>query len=107
MLLLMVVFVGVSSGTLCMVMGGGFFGSRALFPLAPKLPHPCIDWREGSDEFGCWGWLVVARKVVEGSVGGNSMVVNPFEEDHPDHINSYVENIVFVIFFDDHGVKRK
>ncbi len=77
----------------------GFFGSRALFPSVPRRHHPCIDWWEGCDEFGCWGWLVVARKVVNGSADGNPIVASPFEEDRPDHINSYVENTVFLSFF--------
>ena len=50
----------------------------------------------------------MTRKVVNGGVDGNPMVHSPFQDDHPNHINSYVENIVFWSFFvDDHGARRK
>ncbi len=39
----MFVFVGVSNGILCIVVGGVFFWSRALFPSAPRHPQPCIN----------------------------------------------------------------
>ena len=46
----------------------------------------------------------MTRKVVDGGVDGNLMVHSPFQDDHPNHINSYVENIVFGRFFvNDHG----
>jgi hypothetical protein len=41
----------------------------------------------------------MARKVVDGGIDGNPMVHFPFQDDHPNHINSYVENIVFWSFF--------
>jgi hypothetical protein len=41
----------------------------------------------------------MARKVVDGGVDGNPMVHFPFQDGHPNHINSYVENIVFWSFF--------
>ena len=41
----------------------------------------------------------MTRKVVDGGVDGNPMVHSPFQDDHPNHINSYVENIVFWSFF--------
>ena len=50
----------------------------------------------------------MTRKVVDGGVDGNPMVHSPFQDDHPNHINSYVENIVFCRFFvNDHGARRK
>ena len=39
------------------------------------------------------------RKVVDGGIDGNPMVHPPFQEDHPNHIDSYVEHIVFWSFF--------
>ena len=41
----------------------------------------------------------MTRKVVDGGVDGNPKVHSPFQDDHPNHINSYVENIVFWVFF--------
>ena len=50
----------------------------------------------------------MTRKVVDGGGDGNSMVHSPFQDDHPNHINSYVENVVFgCCFVDDHGAWRK
>jgi len=41
----------------------------------------------------------MAREVVEGSFDGNLMVASSFQLNHPNHISSYVENIVFWVFF--------
>ena len=41
----------------------------------------------------------MTRKIVDGGVDGNSMVHSPFQDDHTNHINSYVENIIFWSFF--------
>ena len=41
----------------------------------------------------------MTRKVVDGGVDGNPMVNSPSQDDHPNHINSYVENIVIWSFF--------
>jgi len=41
----------------------------------------------------------MTRKVVDGGVDGNLMVHSPFQDDHSNHINSYVENIVFCVVF--------
>ena len=50
----------------------------------------------------------MTRKVVDGGVDGNLMVHSPFQDDHPNHINSYVEISFFGRFFvDDHGARRK
>jgi hypothetical protein len=37
--------------------------------------------------------------VVGGGVDGNPMVTASLEEDHSNHINSYVENVVVPSFF--------
>jgi len=45
-------------------------------------------------------WWTAAEMVVGGGVDGNPMVTAPsFEEDHSNHINSYVGNIVVSSFF--------
>ena len=41
----------------------------------------------------------MTREVVDGGVDGNPMVHSPFQDDHPNHTNSYLENIVFCRFF--------
>jgi len=37
--------------------------------------------------------------IVNDGVDGNPMVHSPFQDDHTNHINSYVENIIFWSFF--------
>ena len=51
----------------------------------------------------------MTSKVVDSGVDGNLMVDFPCQDDHPNHINSHGENIVFLSFFfvDDHGAQRK
>jgi hypothetical protein len=48
----------------------------------------------------------MTRKVVDGGVDGNPMVHSPFQDDHPNHINSYV-SFFGRFFVDDHGARRK
>jgi len=41
----------------------------------------------------------MTRKIVDGGIDGNPMVHYPFQDDHTNHINSYVENTFFGRFF--------
>ena len=41
----------------------------------------------------------MTRKIVDGGVDGNPMVHAPFQNDHTNHINSYVEKYRFLVVF--------
>ncbi len=63
-------FVGLGVGG-----GVGLFGSRALFPLAPRHAPLSIGWCSGDD--GTWkrlGWVGKVAEANDGTAGSNGMV---------------------------------
>jgi hypothetical protein len=64
--------------------------------------------REGAGQSGSvvggWGGHSKLPSLLPGARPWSTLL---FEEGYANHINSYVENSVFYLFFNDHGVRWK
>jgi hypothetical protein len=76
-----------------------FFRSQAFFP--PAVSHCTLstDWWNGFGGVWEWrGWAGEAEEARNTIAGGDGMAGPRFEENHPNHSNSYVDFSVFSQF---------